>query len=285
VKAGTTPWLTGGTNVNVVTTVVVETPGGLALSTYILKNGSTDLGWVAQNVGRTLEIGEKDTFSIYAVAYGYKADLVAATALDLTTFKFDLIPEPYIDTSLNTTVRDFITSKFSTSLDAYSRIALSLDTDLRNYTPAEVMNAIEWYIVTEGDLIAQGVVYAGTIDGVTIINGGILISTPGFYGKVNDSVTTVSPLGILVPIYIDVAPGVYIIDPTYTPVQKNTSGIVLQTAPWTKQTADISQSDKLGIAGAVWDVQTSQHTTAGTTGAAIVSGGDALTLPEFLALK
>lgn len=246
-KAGTTPWMTAGSNVSVIANATVTTSGGLALSTYILKNGSTDLGWVAQNVARPLEIQESDTFSIYAVAYGYKAALVSANALDLGTFQFELIPEPFIDTSLSTVTRDLIASKFSTSLDAYSRIALSLDSDLRIYTPAEVMNAIEWYIVTEGDLIAQGVVYAGSIDGVSIINGGILISTPGFYGKVNDSVTTTSDLGILVPIYIDVEPAVYVADPTYTFVKKNSSGIVLQTAPWTKQTADISAVDKTDI--------------------------------------
>jgi hypothetical protein len=231
----------------VIANVVVETPGGLALSTYIVKNGATDLGWVAQDIDRTLEIQETDTFQIYAVAYGYKAALISANALDLGTFQFDLIPEPFIDTSLSTATRDLIASKFSTALDAFGRIALSLDTDLRYYTPDEVMNAIEWYIVTEGDLIAAGVVYAGSINGVSIINGGIEISTPGFYGKVNDSVTTTTPLGILVPIYIDVDPAVYVADPTYTPVQKNSSNIILQTAPWTQMTADISSVDKTDI--------------------------------------
>lgn len=246
-KAGTTDWLTTGSNVISVANVTVTTPGGLALSTYILKNGVTDLGWVAQNVARPLEIQETDTFSIYAIAYGYRATLQSANALDLGTFQFELIPEPYVDTSLSTVIRDTIAATFSTALDAFSRIALSVDTDLRYYTPPEVLNALEWYIVTEGDLIAQGVVYAGSIDGVEIINGGILISTPGFYGKVNDSVTTATNLGYLVPIYIDVEPGVYIIDPTYTPVLKNSSNIVLQTAPWTKQTADISALDKADI--------------------------------------
>jgi hypothetical protein len=246
-KAGTTDWLTAGSNVNSVANVTVTTPGGLALSTYILKNGVTDLGWVAQNVARSLEIQETDTFSIYAIAYGYRAVLQSANALDLGTFQFELIPEPYVDTSLSTVIRDAIAATFSTALDAFSRIALSVDTDLRYYTPPEVLNALEWYIVTDGDLIAQGVVYAGSINGVEIINGGILISTPGFYGKVNDSVTTATNLGYLVPIYIDVEPGVYIIDPTYTPVLKNSSNIVLQTAPWTKQTADISALDKADI--------------------------------------
>ena len=246
-KAGTTPWLTAGANVNVIANVVVETPGGLALSTYIVKNGVTDLGWVPLNTARSLEINETDTFSIYAIAYGYKAKLVSAIATDLTSFKFELLPEPFIDTSLSTVTRDFITSKFSTVLDAYNRIALALNYDLRYYTPDEVMNAVQWYITSEGYLIAGAVLYGGTIDGVEIIQGGILIGTPGFYGKVADSVTTTTDLGILVPIFIDVAPAVYVADPTYTPVRKNSSGIVLQSAPWTKMTADISAVDKTDI--------------------------------------
>jgi hypothetical protein len=247
VKAGTTPWLTSGSNVSVIANVVVETPGGLALSTYIVKNGSVDLGWVAGNTGRLLEINQTDTFSIYAIAYGYKAKLVSANALDLTSFKFELLPEAFIDTSLSTTTRNLIASKFSTALDAYNRIALSLDTDLRYYTPDEVMNAIQYYIVTQGSLIAAGVLYGGTIDGVEIIQGGILISTPGFYGQVANSVTTTNDLGILVPIFIDVLPAVYTADPTYSAVRKNTSGLILQTAPWTKMTADISSVDKTDI--------------------------------------
>ena len=246
-KAGTTPWLTAGANVNVIANVVVETPGGLALSTYIVKNGVTDLGWVPLNAARSLEIKETDTFQVYAIAYGYKAKLVSAIATDLTSFEFELLPEPFIDTSLSTGTRDFIASKFSTSLDAYNRIALALNYDLRYYTPDEVMNAVQWYITSEGYLIAAAVLYGGTIDGVEIIQGGILIGTPGFYGKVADSVTTTTDLGILVPIFIDVAPAVYVADPTYTPVRKNSSGIVLQSAPWTKMTADISAVDKTDI--------------------------------------
>ena len=247
VKAGTTPFMTAGANVASIANVVVETPGGLALSTYIVKNGATDLGWVATTTNRSLEISATDTFQIYAIAYGYKAKLVSAIATDLTSFKFELLPEPFIDTSLSTVTRDIIAATFSTSLDAFNRIALAVNTDLRNYDPDEVMNAVQYYITTEGDLIAAGVLYGGTIDGVEIINGGILIGAPGFYGKVNDSVTTVNDLGILIPIYIDVEPAVYVADPTYTPVKKNTSGIVLQTAPWTQMTADLSAVDKTDI--------------------------------------
>lgn len=256
VKAGTTPWLTAGTNVSNIAYATITTNDDLALSTYVTKNGETDLGWVAQNTARTLELGQSDTFQIYAIAYGYKAALISASSADLTSFKVNLIPEPYIDTTLSTVTRDLIASKFSVSLDAYYRISLALDSDLRTYTPEDVMNAVQYFLVTQGALIAQGVVYGGTIDGVTIVQGGISIGTPGFYGQVNNSVATTNDLGILIPIYIDVLPSVYAVDPTYTPVKKNTSGITLQTSPWTKQTATISSSDRTVMAvttsTAVW---------------------------------
>jgi hypothetical protein len=278
VRAGTTPWLTGGSNVSVIANVTVETPGGLALSTYIVKNGSTDLGWVATTTARSLEIKETDTFQIYAIAYGYKAKLVSAIATDLTSFKFELLPEPFIDTSLSTATRDIIAATFSTALDAYNRISLAVDTDLRNYDPDEVMNAVQYYITTEGDLIAAGVLYGGTIDGVEIINGGILIGTPGFYGQVSNSVTTVNDLGILIPIYIDVEPAVYVVDPTYTPVKKNTSGIVLQTAPWTQMTADLSAVDKTDIRSGL---ATEANVSAGRADTASVKSDTAL-IPGLL---
>jgi hypothetical protein len=132
---------------------------------------------------------------------------------------------------------------------------MSLSADLRTYSPEEVLNALQYFTVVSGELIAQLVVYSGgsVIDGFVIIQGGIVIGTPGFYAQVNNSVTTTSDLGILVPLYIAVLPSVYIADPTYTPVRKNTSGIVLQTAPWTKQTADLSPDDITDIATASAD--------------------------------
>jgi hypothetical protein len=123
---------------------------------------------------------------------------------------------------------------------------------LRTYSPEEVLNALQYFTVVSGQLIAQTVVYSGAaiIDGFTIIQGGLVIGTPGFYAQVNNSVTTTTDLGVLVPLYIAVLPAVYIADPTYTPVRKNTSGIVLQYAPWTKQTADLSPDDIEEIAAA-----------------------------------
>jgi hypothetical protein len=126
-------------------------------------------------------------------------------------------------------------------------LAVSVGSDLRAYSPADVLNGLHYYTVVYGSLPAQVSIFAGSTAGFAIIQGGILITSPVFYAKVNDSITSTNELGILIPLYFQVDPSVYVIDPTYTPVQKNTSGIVLQTAPWTQQTATISQADKADI--------------------------------------
>jgi hypothetical protein len=107
-----------------------------------------------------------------------------------------------------------------------------------------VLNGLHYYTVVYGSLPAQVSIFAGTTAGFTIIQGGILISSPVFYAKVADSVTTTTNLGVLIPLYFQVTGSVYVANPSYTPTKKNTSGIVLQTAPWTQQTATISQADK-----------------------------------------
>ena len=247
IKAGTSPFFTAGANVSVVAIVAITTPNSLALSTYIIKNGSVNLGWIVQDTARSLEIQAGDTFAVYAVAYGYQRILFYPTASNFNTFSVSLLPETNVDTSLNTVTRDFIATQISTALVGPA-LAVSVLSDLRAYSPADVLNGLQYYSVVYGELPAYISVLTGTTEGFTIISGGVYISSPAFYAQVNNSVTTTTNLGILIPLYFDVDPAVYIADPTYTPTKKNTSGIVLQTAPWTQQTATISQTDKEDIA-------------------------------------
>jgi hypothetical protein len=281
IKAGTSPFFTAGARVIVVAVVAITTPNNLALSTYILKNGGIDLGWVVQDTARSLEIQAGDTFSVYAVAYGYQRILFYPTASNFNSFSVSLLPETNVDTSLNTTIRDFIATQISTALVGPA-LAVSVLSDLRAYSPADVLNGLQYYSVVYGELPAYISVLTGTTAGFTIISGGVYISSPAFYAQVNNSVTTTTNLGILIPLYFDVDPAVYIADPTYTPTKKNTSGIVLQTAPWTQQTATISQTDKEDIAATVWDSEQADYTAAGTMGKSLK---DSLKLPEFIALQ
>jgi hypothetical protein len=168
---------------------------------------------------------------------------------NLNSFTTSLIPETNVDTSLSTTNRDYIATQITTALVG-QELAVSVGADLRAYSPADVLNGLHYYTVVYGSLPAQVSIFAGTTAGFTIIPGGILITSPVFYAKVNDAITTTNALGILIPLYFQVAANVYVLNPAYTPVKKNTSGIVLQTAPWTQQTAVISETDKSGIATA-----------------------------------
>jgi hypothetical protein len=196
-----------------------------------------------ENTARTLEVRGGDTFAVYAVAYGYQRTLFYPTASNLNSFTTSLIPETNVDTALNTTTRDYIATQITTALVG-QELAVSVGSDLRAYSPADVLNGLHYYTVVYGSLPAQVSIIAGTTEGFSIIQGGILISSPVFYAKVNDSITTTTNLGVLIPLYFQVAASVYITNPAYTPVKKNSSGIVLQTAPWTQQTASISEQDK-----------------------------------------
>jgi hypothetical protein len=249
IKAGTSPFFTAGARVSVVAIATLRTPNNLALSNYVVRvgGGATDFGWVVQNTARTLEVRAGDTFAVYAVAYGYQRTLYYPTASNLSSFTTSLIPETNVDTSLNTTNRNYIATQITTALVGME-LAVSVGADLRAYSPADVLNGLHYYTVVYGSLPAQVSIVAGSTAGFTIIQGGILITSPVFYAKVNDSITTTTNFGILIPLYFQVADSVYVANPSYTPVKKNSSGIVLQTAPWTQQTAVISETDKTGIA-------------------------------------
>jgi len=254
IKAGTSPFFTAGARVSVVAIATLQTPDNLALSTYVVRvgGGATDFGWVVQNTARTLEVRAGDTFAVYAVAYGYKRTLYYPTASNLNSFTTSLIPETNVDTTLNTTNRDYIATQVSTALVG-QEVAVSVGADLRSYSPVDVLNGLHYYTVVYGELPAQVSILSGSTAGFDIIAGGVYISSPAFYAKVNDAVTTTTNLGVLIPLYFEVAASVYVANPSYTPTKKNTSGIVLQTAPWTQQTAVISQTDKADIAAETLD--------------------------------
>lgn len=246
IKAGTSPFFTAGTRVTVVGIATFRTSDNLALSTYVVKNGSVDLGWVVQDTARTVEVSAGDTFAVYAVAYGYQRKLYYPVASDFGTFTTSLIPETNVDTSLSTTNRNYIATQITTALVG-QEVAVSVGADLRSYSPADVLNGLHYYTVVYGALPAYVSILSGTTEGFGIIQGGISITSPAFYAKVNDSITATTDLGVLIPLYFQVASSVYGINPAYTPVKKNSSGVILQTAPWTQQTAVISETDKAGI--------------------------------------
>lgn len=220
------------------TRVTIRTTDNLELSTYITIDGVPQ-GWQVGQTLRRIFVTSTSVIRIYAHAYGYQPKIINVTGNDPNDYITSLLPETNVDTTLNETTRDTIASSFLFGADAFSRLFLSVNSDLRQYTPAEVLNALHYFSVTQGELIATAATFANSVAGFSLMRGGFIVASPAFYGKVADSVTTTTNLGILVPLSIYVDPSVYIAVPTYTPVEKNTSGIVLQYAPWTQQEADI----------------------------------------------
>lgn len=228
------------------TRVTIKTTDSLALSTYLTVNG-TPQAWQAGQTERYLFVTPASVVRLYAQAYGYQPTILNITGNTASDYIVKLTPETLVDTALSTTTRDAIVAHIAIGMDGSSRLFLSTDADLSAHSPDEVLNAIHYYMVTQGQLIAAASVQLNDVNTVKVIQGGIIVHSPGFYGKIADSVTTTGSMGIFAPIYIDVDPTVYVAMPTYSPVEKNTSGIVLQTARWTHQTALISATDKADI--------------------------------------
>ena len=227
--------------------IKVISADGLPLSTYIKQN-TTDLGWLAVSLERPLVVQPSDTVVVYVTAYGYKARLITYTGAELiANSQITLIPESFIETSLNTATRDLIAASFSAGVDAYSRVYLNIGMDLRGYSPAEVINGAQYYLVNSGYLVAAAALASGTANALELNSGGATINSAGFYAKVNDSITDAGDLGIYMPLYLYVNPAVYLVDPTYTPVKKNSAGVVLGVALWTKSSATVTEQDKDSI--------------------------------------
>ena len=219
--------------------VTIKSAEGLTLSTRVLIDGSFIDADLVVATERVITVQPTSAVRVYAHAYGYQPKIINVVGGNAASYVITLLPESVVDTTLDTTIRDTIVTSFGSGFDAFSRLFLSVNSDLRAYTPAQVINALHYYVVTEGGLLAAAALGANSVAGFSFIRGGVAIRSPGFYAKVADSVTSTDALGVLVPLSIYVDPSVYVAMPTYTPVELNTSNVVLQYAPWTQQEADV----------------------------------------------
>lgn len=211
--------------------------------------GTTNFLSLVNSITAYMPLG--GSLRVYAQAYGTKPKILNITST-IASQVISLVPETFVDTTLNTTTRNTIVSKLGIGIDVNSRVFLTVSESLAQYLPDEVLNALHYFVVTQGGLISAGALFANTTDGFAIQNGGFLISSPNFYSKVADSVTSGGNLGIAVPLYAQVASSVYTIMPTYTVAVANTSGVVLSYAPWTKAQANITVGDISNITANVW---------------------------------
>lgn len=229
------------------TRVTIRTLDNLPLSTELLINGVPQ-GWQTGQTGRVITVQPSSVVRIYAHAYGYQPKVVNLTGNTAGDYVISLVPETNVDISLDVTTRDAIAAGFAVGTDALSRLFLSVAFDMRPYSPAEVLNALHYFTVTQGSLIALAALQANSVDGFALKFGGFIVRSPAFYGKVSDAVTAYpTPAGIYVPLEVEVdlaAPA-----PGYYPVELNASGLVLSVALWTQNQATI---DTATVAKEVW---------------------------------
>ena len=265
---------TAGTLVTLRSVITFTNDSGLNFSNQVwafdsLGNLVGDTGFASLTSSVTAYMPIGGSLRLYAQAYGTKPKIlnVTSTAASQT---FSLVPETFVDTTLNVTTRNIIVSKLGIGVDGSSRVYLTVSETLAQYLPDEVLNALHYFIVTQGALIAAQALSANTPDGFVIQSGGFLISSPNFYSKVDDSVISGGNLGISVPLYAQVASSVYVIMPSYTVTVANTSGVVLAFAPWTKATAAISAQDKSDIRSGL---ATESNVNSVKSNLSIVNGG------------
>lgn len=235
--------------------LVVASADGIGLSSLVMINGAivggTPIaGWVTNQASRAIDVNSTDTVSIYVHAYGYRPKLITGKGAFANAANITMVPE-LVDTSLDTTTRDMLSSHFSAGIDAQSNVFLAVNMDMSQYAPDAVMNALHYYLVTRGYMAAAGALSSGSVGSFKFIEGGLVLSSNRFYGKIADSVTVLPDSGIYLPLYVEVDPSVTTADPSYRPVRKNSSGLLLSYALWTKQSAALTLNDRTSTADIV----------------------------------
>lgn len=260
--------------------LTVASADGIGLSSLIMINGAivggTPIaGWVFNQTTRSVDVNSNDNVSIYVHAYGYKPKIVRGMGAFSSAANITMIPEA-IDTSLDTVTRDMLSTHFSAGIDAQSNVFLAVNMDMGQYAPEAVSNALHYYLVKLGYMAAAGALATGTVGAFKFIEGGLVLSSNRFYGKIADSVTVLPDSGIYLPLYVEVDPAVTAADPSYRPVRKNSSGLLLSYALWTKQAAALTLNDRTSTADLV-------RSKVATDIASIQSGASLQNIREDLA--
>jgi hypothetical protein len=250
-------------NVNTGTRVVAQYPitvtdaGNSLFSTQI---------WVFDNLGSILEdtgfqslIASKTVYMpvggslrVYSQSYGYQSK-ITNTAATNASLVITHIPETLVDTTLDATTRNTIAGQFSSVVESML-LYVEVDTDLVSYTPAQVLNAMHYFIVSNGGNFAALSLLANTVGSVQLIDGGFRVYTAAFKGRAKSTLnsTNTPTLYITLPLYIEDASGVS----GNQVIVRNANGIDVHSALWSKATANISQNDMDSIANTTWSHST-----------------------------
>jgi len=235
--------------------MTIASADGIGLSSLIMINGTfyggnPITGWAYNQTERYLDVNSNDNIVVYVHSYGYKPKLISGMGNFPGANNITMIPET-ISPSLDTVTRDMLSTHFSAGIDAQGGVFLAVNMDMSQYAPEMVLDALHYYLVKLGYMAAAGALVSGTVDIYKFVDGGLVLKTNKFYGKIADSVTVLPDTGIYLPIYVEVEPEVLVQYPNFKPVQKNTSGLLLSFALWTKLSASLTIADRTSTADLV----------------------------------
>lgn len=233
--------------------ITVTDANGANFSTQIwvfnnLGNIVEDTGFNSLVASKTIYMPVGGSIRVYSQAYGTQSKITNTNATN-ASLVITHIPETLVDTSLPTATRDTIAGYFSSVVDN-SLLYVEVDTDLASYTPAEVLNGMHYFIVSNGGNFAALSLLANTVGSVKLIDGGFRVYSAFFKGraKSNLNATNTPSLFITLPLYIEDASGVA----GNQVMVRNANGIDVHAALWSKATANISQNDMNSIAETTW---------------------------------
>jgi hypothetical protein len=245
--------------VNTSTRVVAQYPititdaGNNLFSTQIWVYNSAgniveDTGFNSLIQSKTVYMPVGGSLRVYSQAYGYQSK-ITNTSATASTLVITHIPETLVDTALNAATRNTVAGYFS-SIVENSLLYVEVDTDLANYTPTEVLNAMHYFIVSNGGNFAALSLLANTVSSVQLIDGGFRVYSAFFKGRAKSNLNSANTpsLYITLPLYIEDASGVAGNQVTV----RNANGIDVHAALWSKATANISQNDMNSIADTTW---------------------------------
>lgn len=234
--------------------ITITDANGANFSTQIwvfnsLGNIVEDTGFNSLVANKTVYMPVGGSIRVYSQAYGTQSKITNSNATN-SSLVITHIPEGLVSTNLDPLVRDTIASYFSSVVEN-SLLYVEVDTDLANYTPAEVLNGMHYFIVSNGGNFAALSLLANTVGSVKLIDGGFRVYSAFFKGraKSNLNATNTPSLYITLPLYIEDASGVA----GNQVMVRNANGIDVHAALWSKATANISQNDMNSIADTTWN--------------------------------
>lgn len=246
--------VTTGTRVVAQYPITITDAGNNLFSTQIwVYNGAgnivEDTGFNSLIQSKTVYMPVGGSLRVYSQAYGYQSK-ITNTAATNPTLVITHIPETLVDTALDATTRNTVAGYFS-SIVENSLLYVEVDTDLASYTPAEVLNAMHYFIVSNGGNFAALSLLANTVGSVQLIDGGFRVYSAFFKGRAKSNLnsTNTPSLYITLPLYIEDASGVS----GNQVMVRNANGIDVHAALWSKATANISQNDMDRISDTSWN--------------------------------